>query len=82
MRTLYPNLVGEIAKRGVKKSEIAKCIGTSYKSLGNKLSGKTKFSLPEAMQIKDKFFPEFTLDELFAKCMTENNEPPKEKKAG
>ena len=53
MNAFYPVLVGEIARRGIKKTTIAESIGICDKALRNKLSGKTSFSLPEAQKIKD-----------------------------
>ena len=67
MMALYPNLVGEIAKRGIKKCALAKGIGMSDRMLRNKLSGKTQFSLPEALKIKNNFFPDYTVEDLFAR---------------
>lgn len=67
MRVLYPTLVGEIAKRGIKKYALAEGVGMSDRMLRNKLSGKTPFSLPEALAIKNRFFPDFTVEDLFVK---------------
>ena len=65
MNAFYPVLVGEIARRGIKKTTIAESIGICDKALRNKLSGKTSFSLPEAQKIKDHFFPDISLERLF-----------------
>lgn len=61
----YPVLVGEIAKRGVKKKDIAKRIGVCDKALNNKLNGKSQFTWPEVRIIRHEFFPDIPPDELF-----------------
>ena len=61
----YSILISEIAKRGIKKNEIAKTLGISYRSLYNKLYGVTPFSWQEVCLIKDVFFPDLSKDELF-----------------
>lgn len=35
MKVVYPELVAEIAKRGIKKKDIAKCVEISDKALRN-----------------------------------------------
>ena len=62
----YPNLVGEMAKRGIKKKEVAKSISVCDKALNNKLQGKTPFTWPEVQTIRREFFPDIPPDELFA----------------
>lgn len=61
----YPVLVGEIAKRGIKKKVIAESIGVCDKSLKNKLDGKAPFTWPEVKVIRHRFFPDLDPDYLF-----------------
>lgn len=61
------NLEAEMARRNIKKKEIAEALGISERTLRNKLSGISDFTLPEATKIKDKFFPSLDLQYLFAK---------------
>lgn len=56
MSIVYPTLVGEIAKRGIKKSAIADRLGISEKALYNKLSGVTSFTWNEVQSINKVFF--------------------------
>lgn len=65
MAAVYPNLAGEIAKRGIKKCVLAKEAGISDRVLRNKMAGKGSFSIQEAVEIKNKFFPDYTVDDLF-----------------
>lgn len=62
----YPVLIGEMAKREVKKKTIAECIGVCDKALGNKLNGKAPFTWPEVKMIRHSFFPDIAADDLFA----------------
>lgn len=62
----YPILVGEIAKRSIKKKDISDCIGTCVKSLNNKMNGRTPFTWQEVYAIKKTFFPDMSVEELFS----------------
>lgn len=68
MAVIYPNLVAEIAKRGIKKTSIAKQIGVSSRTLYCKLSGETSFSWEEACAIKNCFFPDMESETLFKRA--------------
>lgn len=61
----YPVLAGEIAKRGIKKKEIAQSLGICDKALYNKLNGLVPFTWPEVQIITSRFFPDFQVEALF-----------------
>ena len=65
----YPTLNAEIARRGIKKSTIASCLGISARSLYNKLNGTAPFTWDEVCSITSRFFPDMSdsKDELFKK---------------
>ena len=65
MRVVYPELAAEIAKRGVRKKDIAKCVRISDRALSNKLQGRTAFTWDEVSKIRDTFFPDVQKDTLF-----------------
>lgn len=65
MDIAYPNFVGEIAKRGIKKTDVAQAANMCTKTLREKIVGKSEFSLGEATIIRDTFFPDQTLEYLF-----------------
>lgn len=65
MNVKYPTLVGEIAKRGLKKKEIAAKAGMTERAFRNKLVGRTAFTWPEVGIIQSNFFPDIDLGELF-----------------
>lgn len=61
----YPVLIGEMAKRQIKKKDVAECIGVCYKALDNKVNGRVAFTWPEVKKIKHDLFPDLPTDELF-----------------
>ncbi len=60
----YPNLEAEIAKRGIKKKDLACKLNLTPKALSNKLIGKTDFWLSEVMVIHS-IFPDIEPVKLF-----------------
>ena len=67
MVSAYPTLLGEIAKRGIKKSAIARQVGISERSLYSKLGGKVSFTWDEVLAINTCFFPDYDPATLFAR---------------
>ena len=57
-----------MAKRGIKKKELAEAAGICYRSLNNKLAGRVAFTRPEVEAIKNKCFPDMTPEVLFARA--------------
>lgn len=74
MELIYPVLIAEIAKKGIKKKAIANKLGISNKAFYNKLNGKTPFTWPEAITICHSFFPEMTPEVLFAEGSKKSKE--------
>lgn len=62
---MFPNLQAEMARRAVTPKEISMSIKKTEKSTRAKISGKYPFTLPEAIIVRDTFFPEMDLDFLF-----------------
>lgn len=61
----YPTLEAEIAKRGIRKKDIAAALGIEPRSLSDKLSGKTDFWWREINAISD-IFPDISIKQLFS----------------
>lgn len=61
------NLSAEMARMGVTNADIQRVLDCSAKTVTNKLSDVTAFTIPEAFAIRDTFFPGFRLEYLFAK---------------
>lgn len=64
---MYKNLEAEIVRHDISKEDIAHTINKSYQTIMLKLSGKYSFTLDEALDIRNSYFPEFSLDYLFQK---------------
>lgn len=60
------NLSAEMARMGVTNADIQKILNCSAKTVTNKLSNVTAFTIPEAFAIRNTFFPGFRLEYLFA----------------
>ena len=60
----FPNLAGEIARRGIKKKAIADALNICNRSLNNKLSGRVPFTWDEVKLIRSQFFPDMSPDDL------------------
>ena len=61
----FPILEAEIARRGIKKKDIAKALGLSNKGMSNKMTGKTELTLSEIIGIQ-KFIPDVPIGMLFS----------------
>lgn len=65
MKERYPNLIGAIAMRGIKKTAIAKALNISERAFYNKLHGISSFTWNEVCVINKRFFPDMDKEELF-----------------
>ena len=54
--------------KGISVSAIAALIGTTDKTVNNKINGDTDFTVPEAILIRDNLFPEYDLCYLYKPC--------------
>jgi plasmid maintenance system antidote protein VapI len=66
---MYPNLRAEMARYNLKTKDLERVLKLTNKSVNNKLSGKTPFTIPEAVIIRDKLFPKKTIDDLFSESV-------------
>lgn len=66
---MYGNLIKEMALRKVKRKDMRLAISPTMQehTLRDKINGKYDFKITEATIIRDKFFPDLTLDYLFKK---------------
>ena len=62
---MYANLEAEMTRVGIKNEDIAKVIKRDERTVRNKRAGVTAFTLDETLAIRDKFFPELSLEYLF-----------------
>ena len=64
---MYPTLRAEIARKGVKVSDISKKLKISRVALYNKMNGKTYWKVSEAIEIQAFLNADIPLEVLFAK---------------
>lgn len=64
---MLSNLKAEMARTGVSVDDVAAETGKSCRTIRNRIKGKVKFPIDEAMDIRDKFFPGMDLEYLFAR---------------
>lgn len=61
----YPTLVGEMAKRRIKKKDICELLGINPKTLWNKIEGCSDFTVTEAKLVQKTYFDDIPIEELF-----------------
>lgn len=62
---VFPNLEAEMARSKITQMNLAKIINVTPTTMSMKLNGKSTLSLRECVEIKNKAFPDKTLDYLF-----------------
>lgn len=62
---MLKNLIREMAVSKVSQEELALAVNLHRNTIANKLAGKGKFSIKDAMIIQQKFFPTLGLGYLF-----------------
>lgn len=60
------NLKAEMARSGLRTDDLVKAINKSEKAVRMKITGESSFTFPEALTIRSTFFPDLTLEYLFA----------------
>ena len=60
------NLKAELTRSGVTQKSVAEVLGMSTNNLNSKINGKTPFTVPEMVTIRDTFVPDATIDYLVA----------------
>jgi hypothetical protein len=64
---MYPNLDAEMARKGLKRKDLAWMFKNRIATVSDKLNGKSPFLIDEAVKIKITYFPDLSLDYLFGK---------------
>lgn len=60
------NMISELRRKNITNKAVAEVIGSSEKTVVNKLNGTTEFTISEAMSINVNLLPEFNLSYLCA----------------
>ena len=63
---MYRNLEAELARRGITRAELAKVLGINIATMSEKLNYPRRLRLCEAQNIRDKLFPDLSIDYLFS----------------
>ncbi len=63
---MLKNLPYELKKKKITQTQIAQFLGLSRRSLNLKISEQCEFKRDEMIKIRDEYFPDKTLDELFS----------------
>ena len=60
------NLIAEMARFGVKNKDLSDLLSCTDKTIKNKLTGETEFTVKEALAVRDTYFPGMRISYLFA----------------
>lgn len=63
---MFSNLLAEMARNQYTGKDMSRAVGMEYGSWRNKMVGRTEFTRSEMLKIRNKVFPDMTLDYLFA----------------
>jgi transcriptional regulator with XRE-family HTH domain len=70
---MFINLKIEMMKRGVTVKDLSERIGISSKTYSNKMNGTSEFTRKEMYTIRDLFFPDKSIEYLFASDKRQSN---------
>lgn len=62
---MYPNLDAEMARKGLRRKDLAWMFKDRIATVSDKLNGKSPILIDEAFKIKETYFPDLSLDYLF-----------------
>ena len=62
----YLNIKFELQREGVTQEQVAKHFGMSTNNLNAKINGRVPFTVPEVVEMRDRFMPDATLDYLLS----------------
>lgn len=60
------NLEAEMKRKKISRSDIASLLGLSYRTIHSRFNGESEWGYSECVKVKDTYFPDKTLDYLFA----------------
>jgi len=64
---MFENLKAEMARKGISIMDISRELNYVYETLRNKFNGNTEWSRSEMFAIKNKYFPNKSIEYLFKK---------------
>lgn len=72
---MYPNLDAEMARKGLKRKDLAWMFKDRVATVSDKLNGKSPILIDEAIKIQQTYFPSLSLEYLFKKVKQEKQKP-------
>lgn len=60
------NLEAEMKRNKISRSDIANLLGLSYRTIHSRFNGETEWGYSECIKVRDTYFPDMSLDYLFA----------------
>ena len=60
------NLEAEMKRKKISRSDIASLLGLSYRTIHSRFNGESEWGYSECVKVRDTYFPDKTLDYLFA----------------
>lgn len=59
------NLEAEMKRKGISRRDIAYTLNVSYRTAHSKFNGESEWSYTDCVKVRDKYFPDMTLEYLF-----------------
>ena len=59
------NFESKMIREGITRKDLASSLGISYTTINTRINGKSQWYYSECLKIKETFFPEQKIDELF-----------------
>lgn len=60
------NLEAEMKRKRISRKNIADLLGVSYRTIHSRFNGESEWRYSECVKVRDTYFPDKTLDYLFA----------------
>lgn len=73
-KIIYPELEAGLAGKGIRKAEVCRLLNIVPRTLTNKFSGVSHFTVEEAIRIKEQWFDGIPIEKLFRKNRGEDND--------
>lgn len=68
------NLEAEMKRNKISRSDIANLLGLSYRTIHSRFNGESEWGYAECVKVRDTYFPDKSLDYLFATDETGSEE--------
>ena len=62
---MYKNLHFAMKQKNITTTQLAELLGVRIATVSDKINGKSRFYVEEALRIKKVFFPEYEIEYLF-----------------